>query len=411
MYKRLAALVVVGLLLTALPAQGQDMPWFVYLYSGSARELLRVNADGSQQSYSLGVDQNTWLSSFDLAFTSDGSRVVFCTVVYPPNSGQGDARLIVRDVLAQSNVLQLDLGKAASCRTGQNTLSPDAALVVLTRMNYYPGDPQADTSAPQWQIQALDLATGNVVQEINANSAGLPEFPISPGMPVIPIVQYVDAQSVIFSPLPAGSDASISDSYLWRLDDGSVTSIPGWGNMGVDWLDATGELIWVDQDETRPAANPGGPLPSNNVLRLADKSGEARTIFYSGDWVLVDSDFVNQGQQIAIQMISNFDMANPEASQETKWMLLDRAGSLTEVPAVELLFGNIADAPDGYVFLSAQWQDNDSGIPAYSLKRVSSGVVTDLWSFASDDPSISWELAWAAPATPVNGLQPFPLAQ
>jgi hypothetical protein len=46
---------------------------------------------------------------------------------------------------------------------------------------------------------------------------------------------------------------------------------------------------------------------------------------------------------------------------------------------------------------------------ARELLRVNAdGTVTDLWSFASPDPSISWELAWAAPTTTTSGLQPFP---
>ena len=80
--KLLALCLLTVLLVAALPALAQS-DWFVYLYNGNTKELVSINPDGAQTAYSLGLDATTFVSSFDMTFTNDGTRVAYCAVTYP----------------------------------------------------------------------------------------------------------------------------------------------------------------------------------------------------------------------------------------------------------------------------------------------------------------------------------------
>jgi hypothetical protein len=53
--------------------------------------------------------------------------------------------------------------------------------------------------------------------------------------------------------------------------------------------------------------------------------------------------------------------------------------------------------------------NQDPNNSTYRLLHVANGQTTELWSMAgSADQYGAWELAWAAPMPPVEGLPPFP---
>jgi len=55
--KRLSTLALAALLLALLPGSAaQEGLWKAYLFNANSGELLQVNADGSQASYNLGID-------------------------------------------------------------------------------------------------------------------------------------------------------------------------------------------------------------------------------------------------------------------------------------------------------------------------------------------------------------------
>jgi hypothetical protein len=172
----LFALALLTLLVSTAPAFAQDTNWFAWLYNGGTREMVRVNPDGSQAAYSLGLDSNTYIGSYDMAFTNDGSRVAFCTVTYSENTPQGTTTLYLRDIVGQTNQLQIDLGPSIGCRTGRNAFNPEGTQLAVGMIRYFPMDetipdaPQMDTSGPAWELRVYDVASGNLVQEINTTT-------------------------------------------------------------------------------------------------------------------------------------------------------------------------------------------------------------------------------------------------
>lgn len=400
-------------LLTALlvtPALAQE-DWSVYLFNGNTGELVQVNADGTQAVSALGLEAGTYVGSYDMSFTKDGSHLAFCaltspTAVDPNSTAQPTAKFYLRDLAAQNYLLTLDMGNAIGCRTGEDAFNADATQVAVSKINYYPGDPAADTSKPAWEMLILDIAGGMTVKELNAASPSVATFEGLSKGGILPYVQYFANNQVIFAEVPYGTGGGVEYiAYLWDLTADTVEPIQRWGNLGLDTLDTTGELIWTAKDENRAAAMPGGPVPDNNVVKLADKTGAEHTIFYSPDWVVLNARFINSGQQIAIQLLSAFDENNPDIIQSIKWVALDRAGNTVDLLSSS---GNLQleAAPNGFVTLDQRLSAVNNGESQFFLSYSTNGQSNQFWS--SQTGFEYWELPWVTPMTPAVDLQPFP---
>jgi hypothetical protein len=396
-----------------MPVMAQDT-WSVYLFNGYTGELVRVNGDGTQAVSGLGLEQGAYVSSFDMAFTRDGSRLAFCSTTYPQAAdgstpAQPTAKFYLRDMAAQNYVLNLDLGNAIGCRTGRGAFNGDDTQVAISRINYAPGDPSADTSKPAWQIMVMDIAGGMTVKELNSASPAVATYEGLTKGAILPYVQYFAGNQVIFAEVPYGIGGGAEwNAYLWDMDADTVEMIQRWGNIGLDTLPETGEMVWTAKDENLPVGVPGGPVPDNNVVKVADKTGTEHTIFTSPDWVVLDAKFIKGGQQVAIQLLSSFDQNNPNQLQTIKWIALDRAGNQTDLLASEGGSPVVAAAPSGYVALDQQqtFDANGTGQSQFKLTYNAAGQSQELW--ASTVGFDYWELAWSTPLVPSGDLQPFP---
>lgn len=408
--KLLALLLLSVLLVVAVPALAQS-DWFVYLYNGNTKELVRINPDGAQTPYSLGLDATTFVSSFDMTFTADGSRVAYCAVTYPAVAASETptspfAKLYLRDIAAGTNQIDLAMGNAIGCRTGRDAFSPDGAQLAVSKINYYPGAPDADLSQPVWTLQILNSADGSVLRELTSASQSVQAFESLAKGGVLPYVQYFENNQIIFAEVPYGIGGGAEwNSYLWDLNTDSLQTIDRWGNFSLDTL-TSGELIWVTADPNLPAGQPGGPVPANNIVKVADKSGAEFTIYHSPDWVILDAKFIDNGARAAIQLLSPFDPNAPDQFQSLRWIALDRAGASADLVSSN---GNptVLGAPNGFVLLNQEITDPASGASNFALSYNSNGATTNLWS-ATVDPSVGfWELAWVTPPTAAEGLPPF----
>lgn len=411
--KRLIALsfVLALLAMSVASALAQDTPWFVYVYNG--RDLVRVSLDGTTESYNVGLGENVFVGGRDMAFNADGSRAAFCAASYPPavegqESQPPSTHVILRDIVGQTNLFDVDLGAAIACRTGQNALSPDGGLLAVGIINYMFPDEATDPNQPAWQLLVLDTATGSVAYELNDQSAAAVNiFGASNGGPTMPYLQSVDASSVIFAPIPWFTEGFIDAAYRWHLDTGVIDAAPGeqWEQFNVDRLPATGETAWVAADPNLPALQPMGPVPAFNVVRVADSSGQVTTIYHNGQANPFDARFINNGQQVAVMVQPPFDESNPV---EYRWIAIDRTGNVTDL-FTAVSFTYLEGAPNGYVYLVWDSPNQDPNNATYRLIYTANGQTAELWSMAgSSDQFGAWELAWAAPMPAAEGLQPFP---
>ena len=117
----------------------------------------------------------------------------------------------------------------------------------------------------------------------------------------MPQVRYFANGQIVFAGVQWGTEGSPSNpAYLWQFGGDSLQPIDRWWRWGLDSLPATGELVWVELDQSLPAADPGGPMPQGNVVKLADKSGDERVIYTDSSWVIMAAQFIDNGRELAI---------------------------------------------------------------------------------------------------------------
>jgi hypothetical protein len=308
------------------------------------------------------------------------------------------ASLIVRDVISQAVLVNVDLGTTDGCWV---TYSEDNSQIAVGLVRYYAGDPNADTRFPSWQLLVFDATNGSQLHEMNP-SKGSAVFDAA--RTVMPDVRYFANNQIVFAAIPWGTEGfPLSPAYFWQLSDDSLQPIDRWWRWGLDSLTQTGELVWIELDQSLPAAEPGGPMPQANAVKLADKSGQERTIYRNSDWIIMQTQFIDNGRQLAINELEGFDPNRNPGGQSTRWLALDRGGTVSELATIAG-YSDLAAAPDGYVLL---WASDPSATPVLTLEYRSGRETTTLWR-TQETGGITWSLLWAAPTPTADGLQAFP---
>jgi hypothetical protein len=382
---------VLGTLLWGvLPAQAQPgSTWYAFLFNSISRQLLRVDASGTQEIFDLGLDETVFLGSRDIAFSSDGSRAAYCINRASGDAPQGDTTLVVRDLAAGANVLEVALGGSLGCRVSAQGFNADASQVAVSIVRYFPGDTTGDASGPIWRLLVIDVASGSTVAELNADSEAAQAAGVLPDTALLPEVRQFAGNRIIFAEVPWGiGGAPEWRAFIWQTDSGSVQpdSSLRWGKSGLSYLPATGELAWIDNDPDLPSIDPGGPIAPFNIVMLADAGGAGRMLYHTGEWVLVDTEFIDGGAQLAVLLLAAFDMENP-SQQQSRWIALDRDGSQAELTS-GTAFTQIADAPGGYALFAFSF-NADFTQQNFQLTYTTAGQNRVLWE--SQEPG--WELA------------------
>ena len=381
----LAGIFALALILT-FPAAAQS-DWSVYLFDSSSQQVMRVGLDGKAQPYDLGVPSGAVLGQGAIDFAPDGKRIVYCT----PAGADGHFELIVKNLANTSGQpLQVNVGRGQGCWV---KFSDDASQIAVGLVRYYAGDSSADTSVPPWSLLVIDAATGNQLHEMDLSKGG---SNFDAKQTIMPEVRYFANGQIIFAGLAWGTDGSPSSpAYLWTLSDDSILLIDRWWHSGLDSLSSTGELVWTELDPSRPAAQPDGPIPQANIVKLANMGGQERVIYTTPDWVVLSATFIDNGRQIAINQVQGAD--------QNRWIALDRSGASSQL-ATTSGFSQIMAAPDGYVIL---WSSDNSASAVLTLDYYSGREKTTLWQQQASG-GINWSLLWAAPTATADNLQPFP---
>ena len=411
---RIKFLFALLLAIFSFPVFAQESSWFAYLYNGNSKELVRVNLDGTHESQNLGLDENTFTGGFDMTFNADGSRLAFCAITFAitmrgETQTQPTAWLHVRDLIAQMNLLELDLGEAIGCRTGQEAFSPDGSLLAVALTSQFPGNALAESSGSGWRLVVLETATGSIVHELTSQSPEAASVQNSSYGPTLSYVRYIDDTQVIFAQVPYGvSGVPEAPAYRWQFDPSTVEALTSerWSQFRADTLESTGESVWVAADTSLPAAIPSGPVPPFNVVKLEDSEGEVQVIYHNPDMTVMDARFINHGQQLAIQLMSPSDFEQ-NAEVTYQWVALDRTGSATELVS-DVTYSTLAAAPEGYLLLRLTSEGTDVvTFQSHLDYTVLVGETTELWA-SEPSPGESWEIAWAAPTEAIEDLPPFP---
>jgi hypothetical protein len=374
-----------------------DNSWSAYVYNGIHDTLLRVSADGSQISYSLGFEDNM-PAPYELSFNEDGSQFAYCKRESDPNTRMNTYTLIVRDVAAETNLLEVDLGAGVDkiCTVGNHAFANNRVAVGLVN---YSGDETL------WQVLLIDATTGETVYQIDEDNNPV-QLPESFQHYTIPLIRHLTETEVIFmlAPQGGGDGPRVFPAFSWNIDSDAIEAIDYWGLEGISVLD-TGEVTFPTNDPALPVGDTMGISTNYNVVQVVDGAAP-RNIYHTADWLIVRAQFINNGRQIAVLEYAAYDPNEPSASNvPTHWIAIDRAGNITELMTVEFM-ADIQPAPDGYVVLETTYPTGNFEQLHFVLRLVGNDVSTTLVELDTDDNSY-WNLVWVTPTTTESNLAPF----
>jgi hypothetical protein len=402
---KLYRLCILLLVLAALvvPNFAQDNNgWFVYLFDSVNYELVRVYETGEMEIYSLGLEANETTSSREMAISDDGSLLVFCKMIMgSPNPTE--RTLIVRDIVNNTNLseTQIDVLYTGCRPTAFNADASQFVLGIAAEVAFDPntGQPVASEDI-SWRLQVIDTQSGAILHEINSTTPDAPVLEEYGGaaVPVISEVISFRDNIVIFRGIPYVGMGLPPEfpAWAWDLNSNTISPVANVGHTFGDYLAQTGELVYPALDESIPAAQPGGPMSQANIVRLQTSDGATQTIYQNSEDVIVGTRFVNDGEAIAVLLVAGFDPNNPDTFP-TSHVLVDRAGTVTEIEGVYEQFTQIAPVPGGAVIT---WTEMPEGAnPIAKLAVVENSTVREIWSYEppSERGYSFMEILWSPP--------------
>ena len=341
MYKYLLLIFVLIVSLVPINTSHSQGGWSLYFYNSSSEEIIQFDADGSQSVYTI---QKT--GKREVIATRPvvkNGKVAFCTddlssSTGASSGGQGanpgnnrPTKFYLQDLITGENLVAKGLGTAA-CHISANPFNADGSQLAFGTL---------DAVNNKWQLLIVDVLSGNLLHELNTVPGEIME------RNRMPSARYLGEDTLSFALLMwFTGGAPINQSYTWNMADNSVVEDAKWGQFNPAYLPATGEMVWTALDESRP----GGPLPSNNIVRYLTADGTESVIFYSADMLPISSVFIDNGNALAINLMASVDPSSGlEFSAGSQWIRLDRNGTITVLTELSSGYSLITPIPNGYL--------------------------------------------------------------
>ncbi|MCA9905302.1 MAG: hypothetical protein KC547_15705, partial [Anaerolineae bacterium] len=402
------SLFTAGLCLVLLPvvaAAQVDRPWYVVIYDRATGRLVRVDGrSGAATDVHLNVDQPADLNGQQITISPDAFRAAYCIVHQTPGDPEGEATLYVHDLELDQVDLVLALGPALRCNVNRHAYNEIGSRLAVSLMR----SPAVD-DAPLWRILVID-PDGRTRATLTADDAAVNAAGLAPDDSLDPQVREFRMNHLTFAAVPYGVGGTPAvAAYRWILTDGSVAPVKGWGAFSFDALDATGELLYVDHDPTRPAGDPGGAITPFNRVMLMENAASVRMIYHCPDWTILSAQFINNGLAMALEFLEPARLAG-ERGQRTRWITLTRAAAAEDLGVFAAEAGaQLAAAPPGWIMLWAEANAGDDYSRAVARIDYPAGdEVRTLWKEALPAKAeMTWDLVWVSPSIIVAGPPPF----
>jgi hypothetical protein len=304
-----------------------------------------------------------------------------------------------------------DIGQRVECSVPDgafNQTNPNQIAVGV--VNHFPGDPNADTTRPQWELLVYDITTGALVASYDANTPGADQLsPFSGGerYVLMPLVHSFEGDQVYFELAPWGTEYLPGQKVVaWQVGTQIVTPAQGmYSQIGVQTNPATGEKVWIAVDESLPKVEPVGPmLPYNVVLYQHPSMAEPYVIFHLPDMTPTQVRFVEGGESLMIQAVPGFDPNAPPQGPDSTWTLLQRSGVTTPLPLDAYVYA-LAGLRDGFATWESNYQTGTATLTRYTLgENPANPTVSVIWQ--GDDPN--WSMVWSIPQPTAGDGSLFP---
>jgi hypothetical protein len=372
----------------------QDDGWSLYFLNPDTYELTQVNSDATTQTYDLGPQADAMFER-QFAVSADGSLAAYCIMEMVEIHTDDEVpfmTLIIYDMKTQQNRFEIDLGESDGCLIRASAFSEDAGLLGVGLIS-----PRYDATEWTWRVPIIDTENGDILHDIRSDDTLVMEnrdlfHEIAYFMPEI---HELSENEVVFRQLSWRTEGGYSmEAVRWNWEDDTLTAEPNLNN-GI-WIEVTGELIWVERDDSLPLADPQAPIAQRNVVRVRRDNGDEATLFFSGNQVVQQVMLINGGRELLIRTYVGYDADNPR-QQESHMIVLDRSGNLRELDFEGEGFVRILNAPNGYITIANTADD------VVSIIAHENGEAQVLWE--TDDTFRM--VVGQSPIPMAEGLEPF----
>ncbi|GAB5494279.1 MAG: hypothetical protein Phog2KO_44940 [Phototrophicaceae bacterium] len=382
---------------------------FVYLYDEQNSNLIRIYLDdGTEEQFSLNVPLDGSVYSSNLSFSDDGRLVAYCLTDYE----QADKTFIVRDIEAEENLLALSFGSISGCQVSD--FNDTGTEVTLNLVINSPIENSLNfPNEPNWALRTIDIASGRITQELNADSANAPDYEsmretfwFEDGISAMTRAIHYGENEILMTAFPyVGRGGPLRvPAHRWNFADDNVTAIEGLTYLGASYLPETNEIVYPYLDEDYPAEQPPGPMPLANSIGI-DDGNSIRTIYRNGDRVIANVSFINGGRQIATLLMAGADENNPSEIGRTRYEIINRDGSTGQVSTDFNSNNQIFGTQDGFLMLSISQLGAEGNV--HEIVSYRDGAMTTIWSYTPPQPHVWLGLVWSPPMTTVDNLAPF----
>ena len=415
----LVFIAVAALALTLLLADDDETVeaggmWFAWLYHPEGDRFMRVYEDGTTEEYSLNLPPGERMASSPRAFAPGGEMIAFCTF----NESTSTRNLYVHsfnpDAAAKAGLSfpeVFDMSQHIECSVSDGAFNQtDSSRIAVGVVNHFPGDPNADTTRPQWELLVFDITTGTLAANYDANTPGADQLsPFEGGdrYVVMPLVHSFEGDQVFFELVPWGTEYLPGQNVVaWQVGTQTVTPAQGpQGQIGFQTNPATGEKVWLAIDESLPQAEPLGPMPTYNVVLYQHPSmAEPYAVFHQPDTIVTQVKFVEGGHSLMVQSVPGFDPNDPPQGPESTWTLLQRSGGTTPL-ALNAYVYSVAGLHDGFATWESNYETWTATLTRYTLgDDPANPAVSPIWQ--GDDPN--WSMVWSFPQPTGGDADLFP---
>ncbi|MEQ8674097.1 MAG: hypothetical protein RLP44_27650 [Aggregatilineales bacterium] len=359
-----------------VPAQAQEQAWSAYLFSADARQVLRVNQDGAEEVFSLGVTNEGQFINTGISISPDGRLAAFCVI--DTLSNPQAYTFIIREIETETNVVERKDAGAGGCLAGdfiENSTQVTVGQVFADAEGnvFSNGGP-----ALFWRVAIIDVVSGEILYELNRDSENAPVTTFyDQSVAILPNAGHRAIPIVFFKALPyVGTEFLDVEGYAWDLVTGSVTLFPEYGIFNSDFSTLTGEVIYPVLDENRPSVSAIGMIPpSNSVLLKQGVDGIPQEVYFNGSWSISRVRFINDGARFLVNLLPAMENTSPDAIGE-RIAIVGRDGTSTEItiPGIHASYGSTA------TMLVTSWLDSQESAPFITrLGVIEAGELTEIY--------------------------------
>lgn len=338
--------------------------WFGWLYNPVNETFVRVYEDGSSETHTIPLQGGDQFGGQPNAFAPNGEWLAFCAW----NESSQTRTLYVHSfnptLPAPEGVtfpVTYPMATRTECAIFQDSFDiANPARLAIGVVNYFPGDPNADTSRPQWELLIFDMTQNAIIARLDANLPNAAQlYPYDSDRGVwMPLVHRFEGDQVIFELGPWGTEYIPGQKVMaWQVGTQNVTPADNvLGNYSLQTHPVSGERAWLAEDPTRPAAQPMGPSPAFNVVMYQPSAGAQPYAIYHDPAVIPSQlAYIKGGEALFIYVTPGFDPnAPPDQIGQGEWLVLQRDGTVSPVLLSEYTY-RVAGLHDGFAAFESNY--------------------------------------------------------